>query len=257
MAGRHRRRAALRRFLLLPALLWLAVAGPAAATDKAALLRAFDDAAFSYLPGSQVSRLLKWDGEMRIAGLGTPSRAMTLTVEELSRGIKTATRLPMGYTGEGVNLLFAFSNRPEDDLTGKWADYASPYFESDEQFRLAAASLTGAEAPPCIGKLVVVDQAMRGGLVVVRTDAPEAEAIQCLAHEFLGALGIIRTGRLPGDSLLQQPTGAFAPGQPVALSESDRALLWLIYHKDMPQGVERKAGLETARSLLKKVPGLK
>ena len=243
---------------VVAALLWLsALAGPAAAADRDALLRAFGDAAFSYLPDAQVSRLLKWEGEVRIAGLGTPSRAMTLTVEELSRGIKSATRLPMGYTGEGVNLLFAFSNRPEADLTGKWADYAAPYFESDDQFRQAAASLTGPDAPACIGKLVIVDQAIRGGLVVVRTDAPEAEANQCLAHEFLGALGIIRTGRLPQDSLLRQPTKAFAPGRSVALSESDRALLWLIYHKDMTHGISRAEGLDIARVLLDKVPGMK
>ncbi|MEQ8346666.1 MAG: DUF2927 domain-containing protein [Sneathiellaceae bacterium] len=258
MAPPDRLRRDCRILAALAALLWLAAtAGPAVAADRAALLRAFEDAAFSYLPGAQVSRLLKWQGEVRIAGLGTPSRAMTLTVEELSRGIKNATRLPMGYTGEGVNLLFVFSNRPEEDLTGKWADYAAPYFESDEQFRQAAASMTGPDAPLCIGKLVVVEQAIRAGLVVVRTDTAEDEAVQCLAHEFLGALGIIRTGRLPKDSLLQQPTKAFAPGTPVALSDSDRALLWLIYHKDMTPGIARAEGMDIARVLLDKVPGLK
>ncbi|MFC3228240.1 DUF2927 domain-containing protein [Marinibaculum pumilum] len=233
-----------------------AIAAEQAAVDRAALLRAFSDAAFSYLPDAQEARLLKWEGEVRIAGLGTPSRTMTLTVEELSRAIKRVTGLAMGYTGQEVNFLIAFSNRPEADLTGRWADYAAPFFEDEARFRQAAASLEAADAPPCLAKLVIEERAIRAALIVVRTGDDEALANQCLAHEILGALGIIRTSRLPDDSLLRQPTAAFAAGSPASLSDSDRALLWLIYHRDMPHAVTKTDGMGIAELLLEKVPGL-
>lgn len=240
--------------LLLACLLSLAQAAPGWAVDRSDLLRALDDAAFSYLPDSEEARLLKWEGEIRIAGLGTPSQAMTQAVEGLSRGIEQATSLPMGYTEHEVNLLFAFSNRPGEDLLGRWERWAAPFFESDEAFHLAAASLEGPDAPPCIGKAVILERAIRGALVVVRTDAPDDLAVQCLTHNYLAALGIIRTGRLPPDSILRQGAAAFAAGQPVVLSESDRALLWLLYHRDMPHGIRRAEGLEIGQMLLEQVP---
>lgn len=251
--SRLRRRTAGALALLLAA---LGLAAPAQAVDRQALLRAFGDAAFSYLPGEKEERLLKWEGELRIAGLGTPSRAMTQAVEGLSDGIQSATGLPMGYTEEEVSLLFAFTNRPEQDLTGKWARYAEPFFESDALFRQGAAALEGPDAPPCLAKLVVLERAIRAALIVVRSDAPDAEAVQCLAHEYLGALGLIRTAALPPDSLLKQPTAAFAPGRAVEPSDSDRALLWLLYHKDMPHAVPRDEGMAIAELLLDDVPGL-
>ena len=103
---------------------------------------------------------------------------------------------------------------------------------------------------------MIEERAIRAALIVVRTDGDEALANQCLAHEMLGAMGIIRTARLPDDSLLRQPTAAFATGSPVALSDSDRALLWLIYHKNMPHAVGKADGMGIAEILLEKVPGL-
>jgi len=237
-------------------LLAMAAAVPAVAVDRTELLRALDDAAFSYLPGSEEARLLKWEGEVRIAGLGTPSVTMTQAVEALSRGIKTVTSLPMGYTEQEVNLLFAFSNRPEEDLRGRWERWAAPFFESDAEFHQAAASLEQDGAPPCFGKAVILENAIRGALIVIHTDAAEDLAVQCLTHAYLAALGIVRTGRLPSDSLLRQASAAFAPGEPVELSESDRALLWLLYHRDMPHGIGREDGLEIGEMLLEAMPGL-
>ena len=69
-------------------------------------------------------------------------------------------------------------------------------------------------------------------------------------------MGIIRAEKLPTDSLLRKPTSAFAAGEDVALSESDKALLWLIYHKDMPHAVRLEEGRGIAEILLEDVPGL-
>lgn len=241
---------------LLAAAAALLLALPAAAVERQALLRAFDDAAFSYLPGATEQRLLKWEGEVRIAGLGTPSRAMSQAVESLSRDIEQATGLAMGYTEQEVSLLFVFSSRPQEDLGGRWARYVEPFFETEALFRQAIASLEGPGAPPCIAKVVIVDRAIRAALVAVRSDRPDAEAVQCLAHEYLGALGILRSRALPEDSLLKQSLDAFAPGRTITLSDSDRALLWLIYHKDMPHAVLHADGMEIAELLLDQAPGV-